>query len=78
MDDSLNRDQLIALVRQLLQADVHDEDERGQILDTLQEQLLDPQLSDYIFWPDREMTAENIVDRARAYMPISLNWLPEQ
>ncbi|GGL04549.1 hypothetical protein [Deinococcus radiotolerans] len=77
MDDSLNRDQLIALVRRLLQADVHEE-EREQILDTLQEQLLDPQLSDDIFWPDREMTAEDIVDRVRAYTPIRLNWSPEQ
>nr|RIY06416.1 hypothetical protein D3W47_09355 [Deinococcus sp. RM] len=66
----MNRDQLIALVRRLLQADVHDEEE--------QEQLLDPRLSDYIFWPDREMTAEDIVDRARAYAPIRLNWSPEQ
>ena len=78
MDDSLNRDQLIALVRRLLQADVHDEEEQEQILDTLQEQLLDPRLSDYIFWPDREMTAEDIVDRARAHTPIRLNWSPEQ
>ncbi len=78
MDDSLNRDQLIALVRRLLQADVHDEEEQEQILDTLQEQLLDPRLSDYIFWPDREMTAEDIVDRAQAHTPIRLNWSPEQ
>jgi hypothetical protein len=78
MNESLNRDQLVALVQRLLRADDHDDEECDQILTTLQEQVSDPQISDYIFWPDREMTAEDIIDRALAHQPIILHWSPDR
>jgi hypothetical protein len=78
MNDSLNRAQLVALVQRLLQADYHDDEECDQILATLQEHVSDPQISDYIFWPDRDMTAEDIIDRALGHQPIILHWSPNR
>lgn len=78
MNDSLNRDQLVALVQRLLQAASPGDDECDQILATLQEHVSDPQISDYIFWPDWDMTAEDIIDRALAYQPIILHGSPNR
>ncbi|THF68864.1 hypothetical protein E7T06_14445 [Deinococcus sp. Arct2-2] len=77
MDELPSRSQLVTLVQRLLHGEYRDEEEGDQLLVDLQRDLFDPQVSDYIFWPDREMTAEEIVDRALAYQPIVAHWSPE-
>lgn len=41
-------------------------------METLQANVSHPEVSDLLFYPDREMTAEEIVERALAYKPIRL------
>ena len=81
MDEPRNRSQLIALVQRLLEGDYHDEEEADQLMMDVQRDVLDPQVIDYIFWPDGEMTAEKaaeeIIDRALAYQPTVAYWSPE-
>ena len=59
----------------------HDEEEADQLMMDVQRDVLDPQVIDYIFWPDGEMTAEKaaeeIIDRALAYQPTVAYWSPE-
>nr|WP_300660224.1 hypothetical protein [uncultured Acetatifactor sp.] len=40
------------------------------MIDRLERGVLDPQISDYVFWSD--MTAEEIADKALGYKPIEL------
>ncbi|MFE7709761.1 e9imm peptide [Streptomyces sp. NPDC057486] len=69
----MSRDEAIRLVQRLLDADVADEAEEGEILDALQRGLVCPDVSDYIYWDfDPELSAEKVVDRALAYKPIAL------
>jgi hypothetical protein len=77
MDQPLDRLKLIALVQRLLTADHQDEEEGERLLEALMQHVLDPQVSDYIFWPDRPMTAEQIVDRALAYQPLVADYSVE-
>lgn len=74
----MNRDELIALVQRVIRMDYANDDECNQLIEELQRQVLDPQVCDYIYWPDREMTAADIVDRALAYQPTVLSWTEEQ
>lgn len=69
----MSRDEAIPLVQRLMDDDVADEEEGGEILIALQRGLVCPHISDYIFWSfDPELTAEKVVDRALAYKPIAL------
>lgn len=65
----LTRTDLIALVERLLRADFRDEVEREEILEALQQHVVDPGVTDYLFAPDQDMTAEDIIERALAYQP---------
>ena len=56
------------------------EDELNQMMDLLEANVPDPNVSDLIFWPNGfphdpnapEPTAEQVVDKALAYKPIAL------
>ena len=65
----LGRQELIDLVRKVM---APPEDASSALIDqwvkTLESNVEDPMVSDYIFWPDRDMTAEQVVDRALAYV----------
>jgi hypothetical protein len=65
----MNRDELVALVRKFIDEGPDAGEQCEEWLSQLQDQVPDPQISDYIFWPDRKMSAEEIVDRALAYKP---------
>ena len=49
------------------------ETEIDELLQLLERNVPHPEVSDLIFYPDREMTAEEVVDRALAHKPIHLN-----
>lgn len=71
MTGSLSREDLIDLVRRVVDCKGTDAEIDGWIA-TIRGNLADPKITDYIFWPDRPMTPEEIVDRALAYESIQL------
>jgi len=66
----MTRQELIDLVRRIMRLEA-----KGATLDEWVWQLVQnvphPGVSDMIFWPDRERTAEEIVDEALAWKPES-------
>jgi hypothetical protein len=66
----LTRDELVELVRRIMRLE-----QTGTTLDEwvwkLRQNVPHPGVSDMIFWPDRERTAEQIVDEALAWKPES-------
>lgn len=66
-----SREEIIQRVRHI-QDEIQDmsEEELDKSLGELQSGIIDPNLSDYIFWS--EMTAEEIADKALSYQPIIL------
>lgn len=73
MSRKLGRQELIESVRNLLAppADARADDVDGW-LDTLVRNVPDPLVADYVYWPEHEITAEQIVDKALAFQPTSL------
>lgn len=67
----LTRDELIAVVRKLMAAE-GSEEELDELEELLEENVPHPEVSALIYYPDREMTAEEIVDKALNYRPIIL------
>ncbi|MBS2538197.1 hypothetical protein KGQ20_36145 [Catenulispora sp. NF23] len=71
----MTRDEAVALVQRVMDADYADDDEVGDLLEALDRALGCPSgyLSDLIFWPAGAVpTAPEIVDQALAYRPIAL------
>ncbi|OPG95597.1 hypothetical protein B2I21_26400 [Chryseobacterium mucoviscidosis] len=62
---------LIDLVRKLMNAE-GTEDELDEILTELQQQLPHAEISNLIYWDDRDLTPEQIVEEALAARPIIL------
>ncbi|MDN8591684.1 hypothetical protein Q0V21_23245 [Paenibacillus sp. 11B] len=62
---------LIDLVRKLMNAE-GTEDELDEILTELRQQLPHAEISNLIFWDDRDLTPEQIVEEALAARPIIL------
>jgi len=64
----MTRDELVELVSKIMRLE-----ETGKVLDEwvwqLKQNVPHPRVSDMIFWPDRERTAEEIVDEALAWKP---------
>lgn len=71
MENRLTRDQLIELVKKIVQAE-GTEEEIDLLIETLEANVPHPEVSDLIFYPEEEMTPEEIVDKALAYKPIQL------
>ncbi|WP_163859807.1 e9imm peptide [Paenibacillus elgii] len=67
----LSREELIELVEQVMQCS-GEEWEMDIWLDMITSSVADPSISDYIFWSDEDLSAEEIVDKALAYKPILL------
>lgn len=71
----MTRDEAVALVQRVMDADYGDDDEAGDLLEALDRGLGCPSgyLSDLIFWPaGAAPTAPEVVDQALAYRPIAL------
>ncbi len=68
----MTRDELVGLVRRIIEDGPQAGEQCDEWVWVLRQSVPDPRVSDYIFWPDREMSPEEIVDRALAYEPLSL------
>ncbi|TSA87532.1 hypothetical protein FNU79_03355 [Deinococcus detaillensis] len=55
----------------------HPSSDEDDLLDELLELSPDPKISDYIYWPESEISAEEVVDRALSYGPTPLPWSKE-
>lgn len=67
----MDRNELIELVRKIQSAEGTEDQIQGMI-QALTESVLDPRVTDYIFYPDSPLSPEEIVDKALAYRPIQL------
>ena len=65
----MERKELIDLIEQIKNFEGTEEEE--VLLERLQNMVLDPEVSDYIYWTD--MSSEEIADKVLAYKPIILN-----
>ena len=64
----LERKELIDLIEQI--KNFEGTEEEDILLEKLQNLVLDPEISDYIYWTD--MSSEEIADKVLAYKPIIL------
>jgi len=65
-----SRAEIIYLVREITDCSDKSEAEIDRLIDRLEKGVLDPQITDYLFW--NEMTPEEIADTALAYTPMCL------
>ncbi|WP_207565720.1 bacteriocin immunity protein [Streptomyces sp. CA-256286] len=71
----MTRAEAVALVQRIMEADYASDDEVAGWLDRLDSTLTYPSgyVSNLIFWPpERELSADDVVDQALAYLPIAL------
>jgi hypothetical protein len=71
----MSRTDAIALVQRIMDADYASDDEADGWLDRLDRVLGCPSghVCDLIFWPpERELSADEVVDQALSYRPIAL------
>ena len=65
----MNREELISLVEKIMKCEGSEEEE-DELLKLLEENVLDPRVSSYIYY--EENTPEEVVDKALSYKPIIL------
>lgn len=66
----LSREEIIDLIKEITDVSDKTEEQIDGLLEKLQNGVLDPEISDYIFWSD--MTPEEIADKVLNYKPILL------
>lgn len=66
----LSKNEIIDLIKEITACSDKTEEQADRLLEKLQNGVLDPEISDYIFWSD--MTPEEIADKALKYKPILL------
>lgn len=66
----LSKDEIINLIEEITKCGNKSEEEIVGLIEKLEQGVLDPQISDYIFWS--EMSPEEIADKALRYKPIEL------
>ncbi|GIP24392.1 MULTISPECIES: bacteriocin immunity protein [Paenibacillus] len=71
MNKQLSRDELIILVRKIMNCE-GTEHEIDEMMNLLVRNVPDPNVSNLIFWSDIEYSPEEIVDKAMSYKPIIL------
>ena len=67
--EKLSRDELIDLVRKIIDCD-GSEEEIDEMIFLLEENVVDPEIINFIYYDDK--TPEEIVELALAYKPIQL------
>jgi hypothetical protein len=73
--EEMSRAEAVALVQRIMEADYASDDEVDGWLDRLDRALTCPsgRVRDLIFWPpEREVSADEVVDQALAYRPVAL------
>lgn len=71
MSSQMSREELISLVSRIMTGE--DSEEVGDRLVTqLMENVIDPQVTEYIFYSSPQLSPEEVVDKALAYRPIQL------
>ncbi|MFJ7629217.1 e9imm peptide [Streptomyces sp. NPDC097595] len=71
----MSRAEAVALVQRVMDVDYASDDEMTETLERLDRALACPSghVSDLIYWPpERELSAEEVVDQALTYRPIAL------
>lgn len=66
----LSREEIIDLIKEITDVSGKTEEQIDSLLEKLENGVIDPQISDYIFYSD--MTAEEIADKVLSYKPILL------
>ncbi|CEN36330.1 bacteriocin immunity protein [Capnocytophaga cynodegmi] len=66
---ALNKEEIISLIQKIRTENLS-ETEEDAILEELEKGVLDPDISDYIYWS--ELSAEEIADKVLNYKPINL------
>ncbi len=64
-----NRTVVITYIQRIRRAD-GTENEIDEMLKFIEDNVLDPSVSNLLFWDDRNLTAEEIYDIAMSYKPI--------
>lgn len=72
MSSKLTKQELVNLVDRIMNAEYSSEEERDGWIELLEKNVLYPEVSDLIFYSDKEMTPEEVVEAALAYRPIIL------
>ncbi|WP_044973122.1 bacteriocin immunity protein [Ruminococcus sp. HUN007] len=71
MSDKLSREELIKLVSDIIECN-GTEKEIDEMMEVVEKNVPDPNVSDLIFWNDDNLTPEQIIDKAFEYKPIQL------
>lgn len=66
----LTKEQIIELVNKIIDVEHYSEQEIEDMMIELEKGVIDPNISDYIFWDD--LTPEEIADKALSYKPICM------
>ncbi|MFD6510566.1 MULTISPECIES: bacteriocin immunity protein [unclassified Bacillus (in: firmicutes)] len=71
MFDEITREELINLVGKIVECE-GTEEEIDEMLEAVERNVPHPEVSDLIYWNDKDLSSEQIVDIALAYKPIQL------
>ena len=71
MDNGLNRERLIKLVNDIIEFNGTEED-IDNMINILESNIIDPEVTDLIFYSKDNLSAEEIVDKALSYKAIEL------
>ncbi len=71
MNKRLDREELVALVETIFRCEASEE-KLEEMQGILEKNLIDLELSNYMYWSNPQMTAEEVVDKALAFKPIIL------
>lgn len=66
----LTKEEIIRLIEEITDCGNKSEEEIDRLIEKLEQGVLDPQISDYIYWS--EMTPEKIADTVLQYKPMEL------
>ncbi|WBW96131.1 bacteriocin immunity protein [Oceanirhabdus sp. W0125-5] len=67
----LTREELINLVDKIIECE-GTEEEIDEMIELLEKNVPDPEVTGLIYWSEEELTSEQIVDRALSYKSIQL------
>jgi len=66
------RAEIISLIEKIMVDDFETEEESDNAIGILEASVPDPKVTNLIFWPEEELSAEQVYDKAMSYKPIIL------